>query len=300
MNNLIVLKDFKKDRLQNIVKDALKQKADKNLNLNTTAKFKNLALLFMKPSTRTRISFEVGINQLGGSCIYLSPDTMQITRGESIADTAKIISSMCDVVAIRVNDHQVLSDFAKVASIPVINALTNLEHPCQVLADVMTYIEVLGDIKDSQITWVGEANNVCRSWMVAAEIFDFKLNISCPQKYYEKNDEYLNLTNVNFIEDPKEAVKDASCIVTDVWYSMGDEDTMEERLNDFAKYTVNNELMQLANDKAIFMHCLPANRGEEVSAEVIDGPQSVVWIEAENRLHVQKSLLIDILTTQHD
>lgn len=257
---------------------------------------KSLALLFLKPSTRTRISFEAGMAQLGGATLALAPDATQLARGESVSDTAKIIGSMCDAVAIRVAEHEVLQEFAAASAAPVINALTVLEHPCQVLADVMTFIELRGDIAGRRIAWVGDCNNVCRSWMRAAADFGFELAVACPESYRDNSEAYGKLPAVAYASSPAAAVEGAACVVTDVWHSMGDdEQSKERRLRAFADYTVTAALMAQADKDAIFMHCLPAHRGEEVAAEVIDGESSAVWVEAENRMHVQKALLLELL-----
>ena len=256
---------------------------------------KVMAMLFMQPSTRTRISFEAGMAQLGGATVYLAPDSMQLSRGESIEDTARVIAAMCDIAVVRTPHHEFVQRFAAVADIPVINALTAVEHPCQVLADVMTFIELRGAIAGRKVAWIGDCNNVCRSWMHAANVLGFEFVIATPPDYAPAEHDPAVGTNVTIVTDPMQAVPDAACVVTDVWYGMGDDQDKERRLDVLSAYTVDDNLMAQAAPDAIFMHCLPAHRGEEVTATVIDGDQSVVWIEAENRLHVQKALLEDLL-----
>ena len=256
---------------------------------------KMLALIFEKPSTRTRISFDVGMKELGGSCIMLTGQEMQLGRGETIADTARVLSRYVDAIMIRTLDHAMLMELAGAASVPVINGLTKLSHPCQVMADVMTYEEKKGSIHGRTVAWVGDANNVCASWVHAAARFDFTLRIATPESLAPKP--ALRKwaegarAKVTVMTDPEEAVKGADCIVTDTWVSMGDKEATRRRTL-LKPYQVNRTLMAKAAKDAIFMHCLPAHRGEEVTDEVIDGPQSVVFDEAENRLHVQKAILV--------
>ena len=251
-----------------------------------------LGMIFEKSSTRTRISFEAGMTQFGGSAIFLSSRDTQLGRGEPVADSARVMSRMVDAIMIRTFDHETVEQFAANSKVPVINALTDDFHPCQLLADMQTYVEHRGSIKGKTVTWVGDGNNMCHSYINAARQFDFKLNIACPEGF----DPHQNLLDANadrvqIIRDPKEAVINSDLIVTDVWASMGQEEEQKERELKFANYQVNKELMDLANSDALFMHCLPAHRGEEVSAEVMDDLESVVWDEAENRLHAQKALL---------
>ena len=256
---------------------------------------KMLALIFEKPSTRTRISFDVGMKELGGSCIMLTGQEMQLGRGETIADTARVLSRYVDAIMIRTLDHAMLMELAGAASVPVINGLTKLSHPCQVMADVMTYEEKKRSIHGRTVAWVGDANKVCASWVHAAARFDFTLRIATPESLAPKP--ALRKwaegarAKVTVMTDPEEAVKGADCIVTDTWVSMGDKEATRRRTL-LKPYQVNRTLMAKAAKDAIFMHCLPAHRGEEVTDEVIDGPQSVVFDEAENRLHVQKAILV--------
>jgi ornithine carbamoyltransferase len=256
---------------------------------------KMLALIFEKPSTRTRISFDVGMQELGGRCIMLTGQEMQLGRGETIADTARVLSRYVDAIMIRTLDHAMLMELAGAASVPVINGLTKLSHPCQVMADVMTFEEKKGPIRGKTVAWVGDANNVCASWIHAAARFDFTLRIATPESLAPKPAlrkwAEAARAKVMIMTDPEEAAKGADCIVTDTWVSMGDKEATRRR-NLLKAYQVNRALMAKAAKDAIFMHCLPAHRGEEVTDEVIDGPQSVVFDEAENRLHVQKAILV--------
>ncbi len=249
-----------------------------------------LAMVFEKQSTRTRVSFEAGIFQLGGSSINLTTSETQLGRGEPIEDVAKVISRMVDLVMIRTFDQTIIEKFAANSRVPVINGLTNEYHPCQILADIFTYYEHRGPIKGKTVAWIGDASNMSRTWLQAAEIFDFRFHFAAP-KGYELETELLSSKHLKCFTDPHEAAKGADLVNTDVWTSMGFETETAKRKKDFASYIVDGALMAQAKKDALFMHCLPAHRGEEVSAEVIDGPQSVVWDEAENRLHAQKALM---------
>ena len=255
---------------------------------------KSLAMIFMKSSTRTRVSFEVGTYQLGGESITLTGQEMQLGRGETIADTARVLSRYVDGIMIRTFAHQDITELAKYADVPVINGLTDLLHPCQVLADLLTVRQHLGSVADKKYAWIGDGNNMANSWIQAAFVFGFDLDIACPEGY-EPADHLLaraqTAANVRVLRDPMEAAKGAHVVNTDVWASMGQEQEQKEREKAFKKFTVSPALMKQADKKAIFLHCLPAHRGEEVAADVIDGPQSRVWDEAENRLHVQKAVL---------
>jgi ornithine carbamoyltransferase len=255
---------------------------------------KTLAMIFDKPSTRTRVSFDVGMRQLGGESIMLTAQEMQLGRGETLGDTARVLSRFVDAIVIRILDHRAVEELAKHATVPVINGLTRLSHPCQVLADVMTFEEKKGSIRGRTVAWTGDANNVLTSWMHAAERFDFTLRVATPAELKPKKwlIEWVKSSGaaIEFGEDPEAAVKDADCVVTDTWVSMGDRDG-KHRHNLLNPFQVNARLMARAKPDAIFMHCLPAHRGDEVTDEVIDGPQSVVFDEAENRLHAQKGLL---------
>jgi len=258
-----------------------------------------LAMIFDKQSTRTRISFDVGMRQLGGTTIMLAGSEMQLAREETIADTARAVSRYVDAVMIRLLDHEMVRDLADNATIPVINGLTKLSHPCQVMADVMTFEERFGSIKGKTIAWTGDANNVLTSWVHAAGRLDFTLKVATPPELSpgQAVRDWVKGAgaDVQFGNDPEKAVKGAQCVIADAWVSMGDEDATK-RHNLLKRYQVNERLMSLAANDAIFMHCLPAHRGQEVTDEVIDGPQSVVFDEAENRLHAQKAILLWCLT----
>lgn len=253
---------------------------------------RTLILLFEKHSTRTRLSFEVGMQQLGGNSIVLQMRDTQIDRGETIEDAARVISRMCDIIMLRTFEHSKIEAFAKNSTVPLINGLTNEHHPCQVLSDIFTFQEQRGDILGKTISWIGDINNMCASWIEASNIFGFKLHVSSPPQYKHLLEELnINQSNVEYFADPTEACVQSSLITTDVWTSMGFEQEKQERLKTFERWTVDRRKIDAANKDVVFMHCLPAHRGEEVSADVIDGPQSVVWQEAENRLHFQKALL---------
>ena len=250
-------------------------------------------MIFEKASTRTRLSFEAGIQQLGGAAIYLNTRDSQLGRGEPVEDAAQVISRMSDVVMIRTFEQDIVERFAANSRVPVINGLTNEYHPCQIMADIYTYIEQRGSIQGKTVAWIGDSNNVCNTWLQAAEVLDFHVRVSTPPGY-EVEIERAGLLGTGHFEqfaDPMAAAQGADIVTTDVWTSMGFEAENEERLRDFADWQVDAEMMRVARPQAIFLHCLPAHRGEEVSAEVIDGAQSLVWDEAENRLHVQKALM---------
>ncbi|SER54184.1 ornithine carbamoyltransferase [Nitrosomonas sp. Nm51] len=254
---------------------------------------RTLAMIFDKNSTRTRLSFEAGMNQLGGTSIYLSTRDMQLGRGEPVEDSARVISRMVDLIMIRTYEHDILRRFAQHSRVPVINGLTDEYHPCQIMGDIFTFIEHRENIAGKIVAWIGDVNNMCNSWLQAAEVFDFKVHVSAPPGY-EVNPEQIGLIgtkNFEMFSSPHEAVKNVDLVTTDVWTSMGFEAEAEQRKADFADFCVDAEMMTLADENAVFMHCLPAHRGEEVTADVIDGPQSVVWEEAENRLHTQKALM---------
>jgi len=250
---------------------------------------RTLAMVFEKASTRTRVSFEAGMNQLGGIAINLNRVDTHLSRGEPIEDVARVISRMVDVVMIRTFEQTIIERFAAHSRVPVINGLTNEYHPCQILADIYTYIEHRGSIRGRTVAWVGDSNNVCHTWLQAAAIFDFALHVSTPPGYEMKP--ARGDTRCEAFTDPRMACRGADLVTTDVWTSMGFEAENEARKRDFADWMVDADMMREAKPDALFMHCLPAHRGEEVAAEVIDGPQSVVWDEAENRLHAQKALL---------
>ncbi len=254
---------------------------------------RTLVMIFEKASTRTRLSFEAGMQQLGGAAIYLNTRDSQLGRGEPVEDAGQVISRMCDIVMIRTFEQSIIERFAANSRVPVINGLTNEYHPCQVLADIYTYIEQRGSIKGKTVAWIGDSNNMCNTWLQAAEILDFNVHVSTPPGY-EVEPERAGLFGEDHYEefkDPMDAARGADLVTTDVWTSMGFEAENEERMKDFADWQVDEDMMRVASKDAVFMHCLPAHRGEEVSAGVMDGPQSMVWDEAENRLHVQKALL---------
>jgi len=257
-----------------------------------TMQGKTLASLFDKSSTRTRVSFEVGMNQMGGNALFLAPADAQIGRGEPIEDTARVISSMVDIIAIRTGSHGNIIRFSEYSRVPVINALTDFNHPCQLLADMMTVRERLGRLEEIEVAYIGDGNNMCHSWMIAARQFGFNINIAVPEGFEPEKDlleackDRVTLTN-----QPLEAVRDVDVVVTDTWISMGQEEEQSKRKQAFENYTVDAALMENAMPDAIFLHCLPAYRGLEVTEEVLEGPQSAVWDEAENRLHAQKALM---------
>lgn len=285
--------DLSAAELKTIISDAKAIKANPTA-FDKVLAGKKVAMIFEKPSTRTRVSFEVGIIELGGSPIVLSSKDMQLGHGETVADTAKVLSRFVDAIMIRANDHDMVLELAQNATIPVINALTDRSHPCQIMADIQCFEEHKGSLKGQNIAWFGDGNNVAASWIEAAAKFDFNLTIASPEEL-DPNAEIMQKAiadgaNVKIERDPQKAAKDADCLITDCWVSMGDEDAVS-RHNLLAPYQVNKDIMKLAKTDSIFMHCLPAHRDEEVTPEVIDGPQSVVFDEAENRLHAQKAIL---------
>ncbi|MBT7307136.1 MAG: ornithine carbamoyltransferase [Gammaproteobacteria bacterium] len=291
--HFVTLLDLSSDELERLVQRAIElQKMRRAGEIYEPLKNRVLGMIFEKSSTRTRVSFEAGMTQFGGSAIFLSSRDTQLGRGEPIEDSARVLSSMVDAVMIRTFEHEMVERFSAYSSVPVINALTDDFHPCQLLADMQTYVEQRGSIRGKTVTWIGDGNNMCHSYMNAALRFGFHLNIATPEGY-EPNPKIVAATrsHITLMRDPKEAASAADLIVTDVWASMGQEEESSARNSVFQPYQVNSQLMSVANQDALFMHCLPAHRGEEVSAEVIDGPQSVVWDEAENRLHAQKALL---------
>ncbi len=249
-----------------------------------------LAMIFQKPSTRTRTSFEAGMAQLGGHAIMLSEDDSQMSRGEPAEDTARVLSSMCDAIVIRALKHELIDRFVSVSSVPVISGLSERGHPCQILADLTTYVEVRGSFEGIKVLWTGDINNVCRSWMEAASRFGFHLNVASPEILHADAADMRN-DSVTISSDVNAMAEGADLVVTDVWVSMGDEGALARKRDALMPYKVTSELLSRASNDVVFMHCLPAVRGEEVEADVIDGPKSLVWIEAENRLHAQKALL---------
>ena len=297
IKHFINFDDLSLKELQGIIDQAISLKKEhKSGQINDTLKNKTLAMIFDKSSTRTRVSFEAGMTQLGGQSLFLSEKDIQLGRGEPITDSAIVISSMVDAVMLRLSSHEDIIEFSKHSSKPVINALSDESHPCQILADLMTYQEMNGSIKNKKIAWIGDGCNVCQTYMQAAGIFDFELSIATP-KGYEPSELFIEnyKKNINFYSDPLMACQNADIIVTDVWTSMGQESEKKQRELAFTGFQVDQNMMNQAKKDAIFMHCLPAYREKEVSSEVIDGNQSVVWSEAENRLHVQKSLLLYLI-----
>ena len=293
MRHFLTLKDLSTTELSTLIQRAIVLKRmHKDGEVYEPLKNKVLAMIFEKSSTRTRVSFESAMIQFGGGSIFLSPNDTQLGRGEPIEDSARVISSMVDMVMIRTFEHKKAEQFSQFSTVPVINALTDDYHPCQLLADMQTYVEHRGSIDGKTVTWVGDGNNMCHSYINAAEQFNFNLNIATP-KGYEPNEVIVASSdaNVTLFSNVNDAAYKSDLIVTDVWASMGQEEEQKKREAAFAAFQVNNAVMSLAKKDALFMHCLPAHRGEEVSEEVIDGPQSVVWDEAENRLHAQKALL---------
>jgi ornithine carbamoyltransferase len=290
--DFLAIPDFSRDELDSLFSLAERMRSGKYDKKPLSGK--TLAMIFMKASTRTRVSFEAGTFQLGGHALFLSPRDVQLGRGEPIADTARVLSRYVDGIMIRTFAHQDIEELAKYADVPVINGLTDLLHPCQVLADLLTVRTEFGTIADKKYAWIGDGNNMANSWINAAYRFGFDLDLACPEGY-EPADHLLaraqKVAKVRVVRDPIEAARGAHVVNTDVWASMGQEQEQKERASAFAEFTVSPLLMSQADPNAIFLHCLPAHRGEEVSADVIDGPQSRVWDEAENRLHVQKAIM---------
>ena len=295
VQHFLTLQDISPDELKTIINKAIELKQSwRHGEVVQPLKGKVLGMIFEKSSTRTRVSFEAGMAQLGGSALFLSSKDTQLGRGEPIEDSARVLSRMVDIIMIRTFGHDKIELFAKNSKVPVINALTDDYHPCQLLADIQTYVEHRGDPKGKTVAWIGDGNNMCQSYINAADLCGFALNIACPDGF-EPNAQLLekHKAYVNVFKDPKDAVKNADWVVTDVWASMGQESEQQERAKQFAQFQVNHELMSLANSDAIFMHCLPAHRGEEVSHELLEDEKiSVVWDEAENRLHAQKALIL--------
>lgn len=295
--HFLTLQDLDSGEFKRLIRRAIELKA--NPGAAERAAGKTLALIFEKSSTRTRVAFEVAMNQLGGSALFLSSADSQLGRGEPVEDTARVLSRMVDCVAIRTFDHAKLTAFAANATVPVINALTDDYHPCQLLADMQTFAEHRGDIAGKRVAWIGDGNNMCHSYINAAALLDFELTVASPAGF-EPNPELMarHADRVRLCGSPAEAVSEASLVVTDVWASMGQEEEQSERLARFEGYQVNAELMAHATRDALFMHCLPAHRGEEVSAALLDAQDSVVWDEAENRMHSQKALIELLLQSQ--
>ena len=298
--HFLTLMDLSPSELKQVIERAVELKALRKQDAaEETLPGKVLGMIFEKSSTRTRVSFEAGMSQLGGSALFLSSNDTQLGRGEPIADSARVLSRMVDIVMIRTFGHDIIETFAKHSTVPVINALTDSYHPCQLLADLQTFWEHRGDITGKTVSWVGDGNNMCQSYINAARQFDFKLNIACPEGF-EPDSELMqaNKDRIELFRDPKQAAKGSDLVVTDTWASMGQEEEKLAREKAFAGYQVNEELMSLANSDALMMHCLPAYRGLEVSETILDREDSVVWDEAENRLHAQKALM-EFLLNHH-
>ncbi len=293
LRHFLTLQDCNREELNRIINRAIEMKRDLKA-IRQAEPFKNqvLGMVFEKSSTRTRVSFEAGMAQLGGHALFLSSRDTQLGRGEPISDSARVLSSMLDIVMIRTFGHNIVEEFAANSSVPVINALTDDFHPCQLLADVQTFVEERGSIEGKTAAWIGDGNNMCQSYMLAAKQFGFHLNIACPEGYDPKAFcQDLAAGSFTIFRTPEEAVAGADLVVTDVWASMGQEEEQTLREKAFANFQVNPELMRQANQDALFMHCLPAHEGEEISKGMLDHPQSVVWQEAENRMHAQKALM---------
>jgi len=299
VRHFLTLKDLSPAELHQVVESAIAlKKAHRAGTQQPVFAGKVLAMIFEKSSTRTRVSFEAGMAQLGGSALFLSPNDTQLGRGEPIEDSARVISRMADLVMIRTFGHDKIERFAQYSDVPVINALTDSFHPCQLLADIQTFVEHRGAIQGKIVTWIGDGNNMCHSWINAAVQFDFQLRIACPAGY-EPNAQLVESAGnrIALTTDPVEAVSGANLVTTDVFASMGQEAEQQTRLEHFASFQVNHQLMSGAADNALFMHCLPAHRGEEVSAELLEDKNiSVIWDEAENRLHAQKALMLFLLS----
>lgn len=296
--HFLTLMDFTPAELRRLIERAIEMKAiQRSGQLFEPLKNRVLGMIFEKSSTRTRVAFETAMAQSGGHAIFLSPRDTQLGRGEPIEDTARVLSRMVDVIMIRTFEHEKIEHFAAHSRVPVINALTDSHHPCQLLADMQTFFELRGDIQGKTVAWIGDGHNMCHSYINAARQFDFHLRIATP-KGYEPDAALIQAAAgaATLTDTPEEAANGADLIVTDVWSSMGQEEEMALRRRLFADYQVTSRLMKLAKPDCLFMHCLPAHRGEEVSDEVLEGPQSVVWDEAGNRLHSQKALLEFLLT----
>ena len=297
--HFLSLLDLSPDELNGLIERAIELKAMvKRKEIYEPFKNQTLAMIFEKSSTRTRVSFETGMTQFGGHALFLSPRDTQLGRGEPIEDSARVLSRMVDAVMIRTFDQSIVETFAANSQVPVINALTDMYHPCQLLADVQTYVEHRGPIAGKTVAWIGDGNNMCHSYINAARQFGFKLKAACPEGY-DPDQGVLEAAGdcVEVVRDPKQAAAGADLITTDVWASMGQEEEQAIRKKAFTGFMVDDAIMAVANADALFLHCLPAHRGEEVSASVIDGKQSVVWDQAENRLHAQKALLEFLLST---
>jgi ornithine carbamoyltransferase len=290
--HFLTLLDFTAEELHALIERAREHKRMREAGVvYEPLRGRTMAMVFDLASTRTRVAFEAGMQQLGGHAIFLSPNDTQLGRGEPIEDTARVLSEMVDVVMLRTRNHADVEAFARAATVPVINAMSARSHPCQLLADIQTFMECRGPIRGKTVAFVGDGYNMCNTYITAARQFGFQLKIACPRGFEPAADLLAGANNVSMARTPQEAVSGAHLVVTDVWCSMGHEAEKSERRRQFAGYQVNKELLDRAAPDAVFMHCLPAHRGEEVSAEMLDDPRSVVWTEAGNRLHSQKALL---------
>ena len=298
--DFLSITDIDEHELKNIVADAIRLKRLKSAGTaHELLRGKSLAMIFEKASTRTRVSFEVGMTDLGGHALFLNPQDMQLGRGEEVRDTARALARYVDAVMIRAYRHTSVEELARHSTVPVINGLSDAQHPCQVLADIMTLTERFGDLRDLKLTWVGDGNNVCNSWILSSPLTGMEIVVASPPDY--RPDEALIDQaraaggRVRIVTDPEEAVRDADVLYTDIWVSMGDEEERAERLKALRRYTIDAHLLAQAPSDALVMHCLPAHRGEEIADDVIEGPQSIVWDQAENRLHAQKALLVRMI-----
>ena len=287
----LTLNDLSKDTLDDMLDISLELK--QNSQIGEQLKNKYLGLIFEKPSTRTRVSFEVAMTQLGGKASFLSVNDLQLGRGEPIEDTSKVLSSIVDGLVLRTMDHKTQEEFAQNSTVPIINGLSNMSHPCQLLADLLTFKEEKGEIEGKKVAWCGDFNNVCKSYAEAAKIFNFDLWVCCPKEFMPKNKGLYE--HVNFTSSLEEGIKDSAIVTTDVWISMGDEKESPKRKNEFRNYQVNEKVLDEASSDVIFLHCLPAKRGQEISENLFNDPRSRVWNQAENRLHAQKGLLLELL-----
>ena len=292
--------DIDEHELESIIADAMRLKRLKSAG--TAHEFlrgKSLGMIFEKASTRTRVSFEVGMTDLGGHALFLNPQDMQLGRGEEVRDTARVLARYVDAVMIRAYKHANIEEFARHSTVPVVNGLSDIQHPCQVLADIMTLTERFRDLRDLRLAWIGDGNNVCNSWILSSALTGMEIVIASPPGY-QPEDALVNQAQaaggrITIVTDPEEAVRDADVLYTDIWVSMGDEQERAERLKALKDYTIDSRLLAQAPPDALVMHCLPAHRGEEITDEVMEGPQSIVWDQAENRLHAQKALLVRLL-----
>tara|TARA_Y100000768_G_scaffold113611_1_gene83767 strand:+ start:11283 stop:12170 length:888 start_codon:yes stop_codon:yes gene_type:complete len=290
--NFLDLDDFSADELEAILESSLKLKSESSSAKPLEGKY--LGLIFEKPSTRTRVSFEVAMSQLGGNASFLSINDLQLGRGEPVKDTARVLSSMADGLVLRTLEHKTIVEFANNSCVPVINGLSDRSHPCQLLADILTFYELRGSIKGKKVAWFGDFNNVCFSYAQAADIFEFEFWVACPEEFYP--DTNYKFKNTIFTESVSDAAKNSDLISTDVWVSMGDEKEAEKRIKAFSNYQVNKQILDTAKTDVLFLHCLPAIRGSEISSTLLEDPRSYVWAQAENRLHAQKGLLLKLLS----